>query len=71
MIKKSIAAAFLVGAITGTMNAVPQVTFVSIPGSGMGLILGSSAQFTQTLTDYFGPDVVSLLQPILPYLAIG
>lgn len=47
------------------------VTLSNFPGSQVELISGSSPEFMQLLTDFAGPETVSSLLPITPYLVIA
>lgn len=47
------------------------VTLSNFPGSQVELLSGSSPEFAQLLTDFAGPQTVSTLLPITPYLVIA
>ncbi len=63
--------AFALGAILSTsMSAGTPAISVGPSVAGVEMISGSSPEFTQKLTDYVGPEAVSVLHPIQPYLVI-
>lgn len=51
-------------------NAMRPVTLKNFPESSVELIAGSSPQFPQLLANFVGPEAVSTLQPMIPYLVI-
>ena len=51
-------------------SAIPSVTLLNFPKSPFELISGSSPQFTELLTDFAGPDAVSGVRAVTPYLVI-
>jgi hypothetical protein len=52
------------------MSAATPAISVGSSVAGIDMISGSSPEFTQNLTDHVGPEAVSVLQPIQPYLVM-